>query len=281
MDVIKNIGEMRRKVLSIKDRERTVGFVPTMGALHNGHLSLIRKARDENNKVVVSIFVNPTQFDDNDDFNRYPRSLDEDIEFAEKANVDVVFAPGTDELYPDGFCTYVLQTNLTETLCGKQRPGHFKGVTTIIAKLFNIVKPDRAYFGQKDYQQSVVIRRLVNDLNMEIDIRVLPTVREEDGLALSSRNKHLNAEERSSALCIYGSLSRAKSMFLSNIKDAKEISEEMTSIIKSAKYTKIDYVSVVDADSLEDVSYIKGRAVAAVAVWVGNTRLIDNILISK
>jgi pantoate--beta-alanine ligase len=174
-----------------------------------------------------------------------------------------------------------LQTNLTDTLCGKQRPGHFKGVTTIITKLFNIVRPDRAYFGQKDYQQSVVIRKLVNDLNMEIDIRVLPTVREEDGLALSSRNKHLNAEERPSALCIYESLSRAKSMFLSNIKDAKEILEEMTSIIKSAKYTKIDYVSVVDADTLEDVSYIKGKVVAAVAVWVGNTRLIDNILISK
>lgn len=278
MELIKKINKMQARASSIKERKETIGFVPTMGALHEGHLGLIRKARDENDKLIVSIFVNPTQFDNKDDFNGYPRSLGEDLEIAEKANVDVVFAPSAEELYPDGFCTYVLQTKLTEPLCGKQRTGHFKGVTTIVTKLFNIVRPDRAYFGQKDYQQGAVIKKLVNDLNMEIEVKVLPTVREEDGLALSSRNKHLNTEERHSALSIHNSLIRAKSMYSSNVKNSKQIIEEMTAILNGAKHTKVEYVSIVNPDTLEDVSLINGRAVAAVAVWVGNTRLIDNII---
>lgn len=279
MEVIRKINEMQTRVYSIKDRKESIGFVPTMGALHEGHVSLMRSARDENDELVVSIYLNPTQFDNKEDFDNYPRRLDKDIEIVERENADVVFAPGTEEMYPEGFCTYVTQDKFTDTMCGRLRPGHFNGVATIVTKLFNIVKPDRAYFGQKDYQQSVVIEKLVADLNMEIDVKVLPTVRDEDGLALSSRNKRLSPEERRSALCIYGSLLKAKSMFASNIKDAKEIIGEMTAIIKKAKHTRIDYISIVNAHTLEDVSLINGKAVAAVAVWIGNTRLIDNLIL--
>lgn len=279
MEVIRKINEMQTWVYSIKDRKESIGFVPTMGALHEGHVSLMRSARDENDELVVSIYLNPTQFDNKEDFDNYPRRLDKDIEIVERENADVVFAPDTEEMYPEGFCTYVTQDKLTDTMCGRLRPGHFNGVATIVTKLFNIVKPDRAYFGQKDYQQSVVIKKLAADLNMEIDVKVLPTVRDEDGLALSSRNKRLSPEERRSALCIYGSLLKAKSMFASNIKDAKEIIEEMTAIIKKAKHTRIDYISIVNAHTLEDVSLINGKAVAAVAVWIGNTRLIDNLIL--
>lgn len=279
MEVIRKINEMQTWVYSIKDRKESIGFVPTMGALHEGHVSLMRSARDENDELVVSIYLNPTQFDNKEDFDNYPRRLDKDIKIVERENADVVFAPGTEEMYPEGFCTYVTQDKLTDTMCGRLRPGHFNGVATIVTKLFNIVKPDRAYFGQKDYQQSVVIEKLVADLNMEIDVKVLPTVRDENGLALSSRNKRLSPEERRSALCIYGSLLKAKSMFASNIKDAKEIIGEMTAIIKKAKHTRIDYISIVNAHTLEDVSLINGKAVAAVAVWIGNTRLIDNLIL--
>ncbi|MHC4183632.1 MAG: pantoate--beta-alanine ligase [Planctomycetota bacterium] len=264
---------------SIKEKNETIGFVPTMGALHEGHISLMRNARAENNKLIISIFVNPTQFDSRDDFKSYPRRLDKDIEISESEKVDIVFAPNAEELYDEKFCTYVLQTKLTEPLCGKFRPGHFKGVITVITKLFNIVKPDRAYLGQKDYQQNIIIKRLVRDLNMTIDIKILPTARDKDGLAFSSRNKHLNPQEHSNALCIYNALLKAKTMYSSRVKDANKIIEEMTSIIKSEKSTKIDYVSIVNPNTLEDVSRINGKAVAAVAVRVGDTRLIDNIIL--
>jgi pantothenate synthetase (EC 6.3.2.1) len=279
MEVITKICEMRTRVLSVKDRKRSIGFVPTMGALHNGHLSLMRRAMEENDELVVSIYLNPTQFDKNDDFENYPRQLGKDIEIIRKENADVVFTPCTGEMYPDGFCIRVTQDKLTDALCGRVRPGHFNGVTTIVTKLFNIIEPDRAYFGQKDYQQCAVIKRLVADMNMDIDIQVCPTVREEDGLALSSRNKRLNLEERQDALCIYGSLLKAGAMFASDIRDTKEIIEEMTSIIKKTKHTKIDYISIVNAHTLEDLSSINGKALAAVAVWIGNTRLIDNTIL--
>jgi len=205
MEVITKINEMRTRVLSVKDRKRSIGFVPTMGALHDGHISLIRSAREENDELVVSIYLNPTQFDNSDDFDKYPRQLNKDIEIIRKENADVIFTPCTEEMYPDGFCTHVTQGKLTDALCGGVRPGHFNGVTTIVTKLFNIIDPDRAYFGQKDYQQSAIIKRLVADMNMDVDIRVCPTVREEDGLALSSRNKRLSLEDRKDALCIHGS----------------------------------------------------------------------------
>ncbi len=279
MEVITKINEMQTRVSSIKDRKEATGLVPTMGALHEGHLSLIRSARDENEKLIVSIFVNPTQFDNKEDFKAYPQQFDEDIEIARGENVDIVFAPDAGGLYPDGYSTYVLQSKLTESLCGEKRPGHFKGVTTIVTKLFNIIKPDRAYFGQKDFQQSVVVKKLVKDLNMGIEVKVLPIVRDKDGLALSSRNKRLNSQERHDALCIYNSLLHAKSLYSSNIKDVKKIIDEMTSIIKSTKHTKIDYVSIVNPDTLENISRVNGKAVAAIAAYVGDTRLIDNIIL--
>ena len=279
MEVIKKINEMRTRVLSVKDRKRSIGLVPTMGALHDGHISLIRSAKKENDEIVVSIYLNPTQFDNNDDFDKYPRQLNEDIEIIRKENADVVFAPCTEEMYPEGFCTHVTQDKLTDALCGGVRPGHFSGVTTIVTKLFNIIEPDRAYFGQKDYQQSAIIKRLVADMNMDIDIRVCSIVREEDGLALSSRNGRLSPEERQDALCIHGSLLKAREMFASNISDTKEIIGEMTSVIKKTEHTKIDYISIVNADTLEDLSTINGKALAAVAVWIGNTRLIDNTIL--
>jgi len=279
MEVITKINEMRIRVLSVKDSKKSIGFVPTMGALHDGHISLMRSARKENDEFIVSIYLNPTQFDNNEDFDKYPRQLDKDIEIIRKENADVVFAPSNEEMYPNGFCTNVRQNRLTEALCGRVRLGHFNGVTTIVTKLFNIIKPDRAYFGQKDYQQSAVIKRLVADLNMNIDIKVCPTVREEDGLALSSRNKRLNLEERQSALCLYDSLLKARAMFDSNIRDTKNIMKEMTSVIKKTKHTKIDYISIVNERTLEELSLIDGKALAAVAVWIGNTRLIDNIIL--
>ena len=279
MEVITKINEMQTRVLSVRDRKKSIGFVPTMGALHDGHISLIRSAREENDEIVVSIYLNPTQFDNSDDFDKYPRQLNKDIEIIRKENADVIFTPCTEEMYPDGFCTHVTQGKLTDALCGGVRPGHFNGVTTIVTKLFNIIDPDRAYFGQKDYQQSAIIKRLVADMNMDVDIRVCPTVREEDGLALSSRNKRLSLEDRKDALCIHGSLQKAGAMFASNVRDAKDIVEEMTSVIKKTKQTRIDYISIVNVDTLEDLSFINGRALAAVAVWIGNTRLIDNTIL--
>ena len=279
MEVITKINEMQTRVLSVRDRKKSIGFVPTMGALHDGHISLIRSAREENDEIVVSIYLNPTQFDNSDDFDKYPRQLNKDIEIIRKENADVIFTPCTEEMYPDGFCTHVTQDKLTDALCGGVRPGHFNGVTTIVTKLFNIIDPDRAYFGQKDYQQSAIIKRLVADMNMDVDIRVCPTVREEDGLALSSRNKRLSLEDRKDALCIHGSLQKAGAMFASNVRDAKDIVEEMTSVIKKTKQARIDYISIVNVDTLEDLSFINGRALAAVAVWLGNTRLIDNIIL--
>ena len=229
--------------------------------------------------LLSAFFLNPAQFDNNDDFDKYPRQLNEDIEIIRKENADVVFAPCTEEMYPEGFCTNVTQDRLTDALCGRVRSGHFNGVTTVVTKLFNIIRPDRAYFGQKDYQQGTVIKRMVADLNMDIDIKILPTVRDEDGLALSSRNKRLSHEERQSALCIYSSLLKARDMFSSNIRDTKKIIKEMTSVIKKTKHTKIDYISIVNAHTLEDLSSINGKALAAVAVWIGNTRLIDNTIL--
>ena len=279
MEVITKINEMQTRVLSVRDRKKSIGFVPTMGALHDGHISLIRSAREENDELVVSIYLNPTQFDNSDDFDKYPRQLNKDIEIIRKENADVIFTPCTEEMYPDGFCTHVTQGKLTDALCGGVRPGHFNGVTTIVTKLFNIIDPDRAYFGQKDYQQSAIIKRLVADMNMDVDIRVCPTVRAEDGLALSSRNKRLSLEDRKDALCIHGSLQKAGAMFASNVRDAKDIVEEMTSVIKKTKQARIDYISIVNVDTLEDLSFINGRALAAVAVWIRNTRLIDNTIL--
>ncbi len=264
-----------------KDLNGTVGFVPTMGYLHEGHLSLVRRAKMENDFTVVSIFVNPTQFGATEDYNRYPRDLRRDLHMLEKEMVDIVFAPSVEEMYPEGFNTWVEVKGLTEKLEGKARPSHFRGVTTVVTKLFNLVKPSRAYFGQKDAQQALVIKKMVRDLNMDIEIVIVPTVREEDGLAMSSRNIYLNQEERKSATILYRSLMLAQQLFSAGERDAQKIKQEMQQLISQEPLARIDYISIACPETLEELSYISERALVSLAVYIGSTRLIDNILLGS
>lgn len=255
---------------------KTTGFVPTMGALHEGHLSLIRRACEENDSVVVSVFVNPTQFGPKEDFTKYPRPFKKDVELAKSTGADIIFYPDTKEMYPEGHQTYIEVEKITKGLCGASRPGHFRGVATVVAKLFNAVPANRAYFGQKDYQQVRIIKRMVEDLNIPVKIVMCPIAREKDGLAMSSRNQYLSLEERKSATCLYEALQVAKAMVKSGIKDTVRIKNEMHGIIESNFLAKIDYVKIVDAETLASVKKIQNKAVIAVAVFIGNTRLIDN-----
>ena len=280
MRLVRTICELRKVLSEVRSEGKSIGFFPTMGALHEGHLSLMRAARKETDFLVISIFVNPSQFDPSEDFAEYPRDLEGDLEEAEEVGVDLVFAPSTDEMYPAGFATFVVQERLTDRMCGLSRPGFFRGVTTVVAKLFNSVGPCVAYFGQKDYQQSVVVRQMVRDLNMEVEIRVLPTVREADGLAMSSRNKYLKPTERQQALCLYKALNEAKALVAAGESKSEKIIEKMKEIVARAPSAKIDYIVVADPENLEDIETFKGRALAALAVWIGKTRLIDNMLIS-
>jgi len=254
-----------------------------MGALHEGHMSLIRAAKRETWFVAVSLFVNPAQFGPSEDYRSYPRTLEDDLELCKQEKVDVIFAPTAAEMYPDDYCTYIIQERLTERLCGKSRPGHFNGVCTVVAKLLNIIQPDIAYFGQKDYQQTVVIRRMIADLNMPITLRVLPTVREADGLAISSRNRYLgepNSPERWSATCLYRSLLRAEELVRQGEDSSRVILDEMTRIITQTPHARIDFAAIVDPDTLEDVETVRSTVVAALAVHVGRTRLIDNMMLT-
>ncbi|WP_299237843.1 pantoate--beta-alanine ligase [Sulfurihydrogenibium sp.] len=278
MEVITNPRQMQTLMLSLKRQGKKIGFVPTMGYLHEGHLSLIRCSKKENNITVVSIFVNPIQFGANEDFGRYPRDFERDKSLCEKENVDYIFYPSYEEMYPDGFQTYVEVSELSKGLCGDFRPGHFKGVATVVAKLFNIVCPDNAYFGKKDFQQLKVIQRMVKDLNFPVNVVGCPVVREPDGLAMSSRNKYLSTEERESALYINKALFEAKRMFEDGITDPNLIKERVRQIISQAKHLKeIQYVEIVDSNTLKPVDKVKKSDVLAVAVYIGNTRLIDNI----
>jgi len=278
MEVITNPGQMQTLMLSLKKQGKKIGFVPTMGYLHEGHLSLIRCSKKENDITVVSIFVNPIQFGANEDFGRYPRDFERDKSLCEKENVDYIFYPSYEEMYPDGFQTYVEVAELSKGLCGDFRPGHFKGVATVVAKLFNIVCPDNAYFGKKDFQQLKVIQRMVKDLNFPVNVVGCPVVREPDGLAMSSRNKYLSDEERESALNISKALFEAKRMFEDGITDPNLIKERVRQIISQAKHLKeIQYVEIVDSNTLKPVDKVKKSDVLAVAVYIGNTRLIDNI----
>jgi len=240
-----------------------------MGFLHEGHLSLIREARKQTDIVIVSIFVNPTQFGPQEDYESYPRDLKGDTKKVDSAGGDIIFAPSSRDMYPDGYLTYVNVEGITETLCGFSRPGHFRGVMTVVTKLFNIVKPHKAFFGQKDYQQSVVIRRMVRDLNMDIDIIVLPTVREPDGLAMSSRNSYLSVEERKAALILYKSLIMASEMVKNGEMDAKKIFSEMKRTIQNEPLVIIDYIAITDPDTLKDIYKIKGKTLIALAVRIG------------
>jgi len=257
---------------------KQIGLVPTMGYLHEGHLSLVRRARADNDWVVVSIFVNPIQFGPNEDLANYPRDFDRDRQLLEAEGVDLIFVPTVEEMYPSGSLTFVeVEGNLTKGLCGASRPGHFRGVTTVVSKLFNIVLPHRAYFGQKDAQQLAVIGRMVADLNFDIEIVPMPIVREPDGLAMSSRNRYLNPEERRSATALYRSLQLAKGLIENGERDAAKITAAMRNLIGQEKPARIDYVEIVDANSFEPMEHIHGEILIALAAFMGRTRLIDNL----
>lgn len=261
-------------------RGKTIAFVPTMGFLHEGHLALMREGRKHGDTLVISIFVNPTQFGPSEDFHTYPRDLDRDARLAETAGVDIVFAPEAEAMYDEGYQTYVDLDLLPRYLCGYSRPGHFRGVATVVAKLFNIVKPQVSLFGKKDYQQLVVIRRMARDLNIDVQILGVPTIREADGLAMSSRNNYLSQDERRSALSLFQSLEEAQRSVARGIKDAKQLIRGASELIGAHPYTKIDYVAVCDPETLDDVDLVDRPALMALAVWAGKTRLIDNIILT-
>lgn len=280
MKKIETVEALNTLIDSLKGQGSSIGFVPTMGYLHAGHLSLIEAARRENDIVVVSIFVNPTQFGPNEDFDAYPRDLDRDCGLLESSQVDYVFLPTKEALYPQGYVTYVtVEGDITQQLCGASRPGHFKGVTTIVAKLFNLVRPDRAYFGQKDAQQLAVIRRMVQDLNSPVSIIGCPIVREPDGLALSSRNVYLSQSQRQEALALSQSLALAQKMVADGERDSQSIIDTMSARLQRAEGCRVDYLSVVDAKTLLPIDGLKGTVLIALAVYFGKTRLIDNALV--
>ncbi|MBE7536376.1 MAG: pantoate--beta-alanine ligase [Anaerolineales bacterium] len=276
MRIVSTVDEIRNARLIL---DGTVGFVPTMGFLHAGHLALIRRARDECRHVIVSIFVNPTQFNPNEDLAKYPRDLKRDFRLIEPFT-DLVWTPTPEIMYPQGYQTWVEVETLTSPLEGAARAGHFRGVTTVVAKLFNIIQPTKAYFGQKDAQQAAVVRRMVRDLNFPIDIVVCPIVREADGLALSSRNVYLNAEQRKAATVLFRSLSAAKELYEAGERDAEKLRAKMKTVLASEPLAKSQYVSCADYDTLDELTAIKGKALLSMAVVIGETRLIDNFVLA-
>ncbi len=278
MKIISAVTEIREIIKEWKRNGLKVGLVPTMGYLHEGHLSLIKKAVSENDRVVVSIFVNPTQFGPNEDYETYPRDINKDSALCESAGADIIFHPEVSEMYPKGACTYVNMTGLTDALCGKSRPTHFQGVCTVVSKLFNITTPDNAYFGQKDAQQLAVIKRMVKDLNFDINITGCPIIREEDGLAKSSRNTYLNEEERKAALVLHSAITCGQSLVNDGERNASVVINRMKDIINAEPLAKIDYVEIVDMNTMESVSVIQGEILCAIAVYIGKTRLIDNFI---
>ena len=280
MKIVKTVSEVREQVKEWKSKGLSVGLVPTMGYLHEGHKSLITCAVSQNDKVVVSVFVNPMQFGPAEDLESYPRDMDRDAKVCEEAGASLIFNPEPSEMYHDDFSSFVDMSTLTGGLCGKSRPIHFRGVCTVVSKLFNIVTPDRAYFGQKDAQQLAVIRHMVSDLNFGIEIVGCPIIREEDGLAKSSRNTYLNEDERKAALILSKSLNEGRRLIDAGEKDAAKIMQTITDYINTESLAKIDYVEIVDWNTLEPVSKIDRPILAAIAVYIGKTRLIDNFIIS-
>jgi pantoate--beta-alanine ligase len=281
MEVIATVKEMQRRSEQLRQEAKTIAFVPTMGYLHEGHLALMRDGKNRGDTLIISIFVNPTQFGPKEDYEKYPRDMQRDLKLAQKVGVDIVFTPSAHEMYPDNFQTHVEVERVTQHLCGISRPGHFRGVTTIVAKLFNIVKPHLALFGQKDYQQLVTIKRMVEDLNMDIEIIGVPTVRERDGLAMSSRNTYLSPKKRKEAAKLYRALREGEELFRQSERNAAVILTTVREIIEEAKPTTIDYIKICDAHTLEDIEEIKNEAIIAVAVQIGKTRLIDNIILKE
>lgn len=278
MQIIKTIKDMQALSRALIAGGKTIGFVPTMGVLHAGHLSLVKRSKEENDATAVSIFVNPAQFGPKEDFRQYPRDIEGDLGRLSLLGVDAVFIPEAEEMYPGGFSTLINVGLIGEKLCGASRPGHFSGVATVVAKLFNIVMPHRAYFGQKDFQQTVVIKKLARELNFDIDIAVGPTVREADGLAMSSRNSYLSPAERKAALVLHEALKRGKSFIDSGVKEVSFIKESLADLINSEPLAAIDYIEVVEPESLEKIDPVKLPAVLCLAVKIGATRLIDNMV---
>jgi pantoate--beta-alanine ligase len=276
MKVVETIADLKSLRLKLAE---PVGFVPTMGYLHEGHLVLVRRAKAENSSVVVSIFVNPTQFGPQEDFDKYPRDPKHDLAMLEKEGVDIVFMPSVAEMYPPRFDSWVEVGKVAERLEGATRPGHFRGVATVVAKLFNIVQPDKAYFGQKDAQQLAVIKKMAADLDMNLEVVVVPTVREPDGLAMSSRNTYLNPQERKAAVVLYQALTLAQKLWSQGERDAQAIRQQMTDLIQKQPLANIDYISIADAETLDELDTVKPPALVSLAVKIGKTRLIDNVVV--
>lgn len=279
MQVITGIKEMQTFSNKVRREGKTIALVPTMGFLHPGHLSLMEEGRQQADLLVISIFVNPTQFGGGEDFEDYPRDMEKDQQLAKEVGVDVIFAPTMAEMYPAGFQTYVQVEEVTKNLCGISRPAHFRGVTTVVCKLFNVVKPHTVIFGEKDFQQLVAIRQMVSDLNLDVEIVGMPIFREEDGLAMSSRNRYLTEDERKAALSLFHSLKQASALFEQGERKAGEIVREVKKIIEAEKLAQIDYVKICDTKMLRDLEQIDREAVLALAVKIGKARLIDNIVL--
>ena len=279
MDMVADPREMQERARRWREQGLTIAFVPTMGYFHHGHLSLMEYGRKVGDKLVVSLFVNPTQFGPSEDLERYPRDLERDAKLSEEVGVDVLFTPAAEQMYPPGYQTYVTVDGVSQGLCGASRPGHFMGVATVVLKLFNLVMPHTAIFGEKDYQQLVVIKRLAADLNLFVEVVGRSIVREEDGLAMSSRNTYLSPEERRSALCLYRALQAARRLVSACKNTREDILATVQQIISQTPHTRIEYAALVDPETLEKVETVQGAARLALAVWVGNTRLIDNSLL--
>lgn len=281
MDILTTVNALRERLQPHRQGGQSIGLVPTMGYLHEGHLSLMRKGRSENDVLVATIFVNPTQFGPNEDLDKYPRDPEGDEEKCRSAGVDVLFAPGPDEVYGPGFQTFVTVEKVSGPLCGASRPGHFRGVATVVLKLFNMVQPSSAYFGSKDYQQVQVIKTMVRDLNLDVRIVECDTIRESDGLAMSSRNAYLSPDQRKQAVCLYQALMEAKGLFKKGDTKVEHYLDIMKSRVNAESAAKVDYISIVDPETLEDLDEVGDKALGILAVKIGNTRLIDNMLLHE
>lgn len=279
MQTVVDIEKMKILVERLKEKGKSIGFVPTMGFLHEGHLSLVKRSLTKSDVTVVSIFVNPSQFGPNEDFREYPRDFEKDSLLLSEMGIDILFAPREEQMYPSGYQTYVQVEHLQDMLCGKSRPKHFKGVCTVVLKLFNIIQPNLAFFGQKDAQQAAILKKMVDDLDLDVELEILPIVREKDGLALSSRNLYLNPEERRAARVLSAGLEEARKRIAAGERETEFIIDKIRQIIQSEELAKIDYVEIVDSTSLGPLKRIKGQTLIALAVYIGKTRLIDNLII--
>jgi pantoate--beta-alanine ligase len=279
MRIVKTIIQLRKILKEARQKGKTIGFVPTMGFFHEGHLALMRQAKKDHDLCVVSLFVNPTQFGPKEDFKKYPRDLKRDSSMIQKENVDILFIPSNNDIYPNGYLTYIDVEKISQTLCGRFRPGHFRGVATVVAKLLNIVGPDAMYLGQKDAQQVVVLKTMVRDLDFPVTVKVIETKREIDGLAMSSRNKYLLPEQREQAAVLYQALQLARQRIKAGERSSRRIAYAMVSLIRKESSGKIQYVECVNADTLEVLNRLSGKVLIALAVFFGKTRLIDNIVI--